>query len=93
MAFRNQDKAKQKAFDKSAVVIGEEMRKWDNFGVIYDNAGGYRVFCGGDSEILKSGIAEGIVHIAEVLGDNDLIVEILNRAKGIMIEHQSKMIM
>ena len=84
------DKANQAEFDKSAIIIGDEMRKWDNFGVIYDNADGYRVFCGGDSENIKFGIAEGIAHLAEMLGDDDLIVEIADRARGILIEHQSQ---
>ena len=74
-------------FDSSAIVISEEMRKWDNAGFISEGKD-IRLFMGGDSEAIKYGLAYVIVHLAEQVDDCSVIADIANSAKGIYNERQ-----
>ena len=76
-------------FDKVAVAIGEQMKKFTNFGIIEDGKGHYRFFCGGNGAVIIDGVALGIVHLCEVLNDDSIIEQVATAARGILLEHQS----
>lgn len=81
-------KAIGKDFDRAAFAIGEQMRKFNNFGFIEDGNGNIRFFCGGNGDAIVEGVALGVVHLCEVLEDNTLIDDIANAAHGILQKRQ-----
>ena len=66
----------KKQFETLAVDIGEKMREFSdetgaNFGFIFDQQEGFRVFTGGSIDIIIEGIAIGIAHLCADIGDKD----------------------
>lgn len=72
-----------KAFDRAAQVIGAEMGKYTNFGVIEDGHGNFRVFCGGDLDEIINGVAIGIAHLCDMVGDPEVADDIASAVRAI----------
>lgn len=81
-------KAVKNDFDRVAFAIGEQMRKFTNFGIIEDGKGHYRFFCGGNGNVIMEGVALGIVHLCETLDDETIIEQIAEAAKHILEERK-----
>lgn len=83
-------KAMKNDFDKVAFVIGEQMRKFNNFGIIEDGKGNYRFFCGGNGSVILEGVALGLANLCEQLDDDTLIEQVATAARGILLERQTR---
>ena len=64
----------KKQFETLAVDIGEKMRAFGdetgaNFGFIFDQKEGFRVFTGGSIDIIIEGIAIGIAHALDRIAE------------------------
>lgn len=73
-----------KAFDRAAQTIGAEMGKYTNFGVIEDGNGNFRVFCGGDLDEIINGVAIGIAHLCDMVGDAEVADDIASGVRAIL---------
>lgn len=73
-----------KAFDRAAQIIGAEMGKYTNFGVIEDGHGNFRVFYGGDLDEIINGVAIGIAHLCDMVGDAEVADDIASAVRAIL---------
>ena len=83
----------KKQFEESAVIIGEEMHKWDSVGAIYDSNGGfgYRLFCNGNSGEIALMLSYCIAHLCEAVDNKDYIDMIAQDAKNILAVREGGM--
>ena len=86
-------KKKDAGFQESAETIGEEMEKWDSFGVVYDGNGDSRLFCAGNLENIIDCIAAGLHHLIELTGRNSIQFEILMRLNALIDDNKKQLLM
>ena len=86
-------KKKDVGFQESAETIGEETKKWDSFGVIYDGNGEFRIFCAGNLGNILNGIAAGLNNLIEQTGQTSIPHEIMMRLDALIAENKNRLLM